>query len=193
MDVRSVQVGRETVAHAFCRDHRLATIWLLAAVGLLDAVVGVLWAPHQIVLRGILVAVVVGGWLALTPGHRYGTHLKNLGTASLFAVGVFVVAPFGLAEVVPALVFGLLCFANLTLLTRWHRGLGTEAHGWVVIGVALAVLSFGGSGWYTVVGIAGLGLGGLALASRWVAGDTRRLLADFVLLAPVLTRVFKFR
>lgn len=194
MDVRHPAVGNETARHRFYRNNKGAASVLLAVVVLADLVIALHWVRPAVFVNGVLVSIAVGSYLAVFALFRTGRrHWKRPSAAILFTSGIFLVAwtlkpePWQVLGL-PAAAFGALCLGNLEFIERWEHGRST-AHGWIwmLLLCALCVL-LGGSRWYFAVGISAAGLAALDRQRNLLSDDARHVLADAVLLTPLIFR-----
>lgn len=186
LDVRHVAEGEETTRHAFYRRHgQLAKVMLACAI-CADLLV-CFWVRPAVIERGLLVAGAIGVYLAAFPwSRRKGDSLKKVAAGVLFTCGVFL-APAVISESIeqlalPAVSFFILCVENLFLTENSEHG------GIRLAGICLTCLLVGGNKWFLAVSTAAGGLCILTLFSRRVTTDARGVLADAMLLAPLLFR-----
>jgi len=197
---RIVDVGHppepaESSRHRFYRRHKLAMRMLLGMVLLADVLVSLIWLRPAVFENGMLLGVVVLGYLAVFAALRVGgSGWKRSTAAVVFTVGVFLVAWTGSADAwrelaIPAVAFAVLCFANLRLIETWHGG-RSNWRGWIwMFCFAAACGVYGwitGSSWFFAVGLSAAALGLLDFRAMRFSSDAWRVLADAVLLTPVL-------
>jgi hypothetical protein len=194
LDVRHPATQRESARHAFYRRNSRLAITLLAIVLGANFFVAVAWLRPAVLSSGLLPAAAVIVYLAIFARWRIGApYHKQLCAAVLFATGVFLVAwpqvpnpwrTFGW----PAAAFCALCFGNLILIESSEHGV-RNSRGWMYpLLLALFSAGLGRSLWYTGVAIAAAGLTVLDLFNSKLQDEPRRVLADAVLLAPLLLR-----
>jgi hypothetical protein len=196
LDVRSPSSGPETLAHRFCRqNHKLART-LLGAVLCANFLVAFLWLRPPVFSNGLVVSAGVITYFGAFPVGRVAPRWKPVSAAVLFTTGVFLVAWTNTANpaatlTLPAVTFCLLCLANLILIGLWERkriGSSRDASYAIVWILALAAVCafFAPTAWYKAIALSAAGLGGLALLENKVSHAASRVLADAVLLSPLL-------
>jgi len=200
LDVRLPAASAESGPHRFCRENRRMVTMLLAAVVAADLLLCLLWLRRPVLWNGLAVFAGVGAYFGAFPVRRIEGAWKPLAAAGLFTVGVFLVAWTWVGQarpmlVGPAVVFAALCLANLFLIQAWEQGRGERAQAWgvgtfvfaaVCAGRALAGGLVAASLWYAAVAVGAFGLAALAFAGERLGRDARRVLADAVLLSPLL-------
>jgi len=193
IDVRHPAVGEESIRHRFYRQYSGFAKVLLAVVLCADLWTAVVWLRPAILRNGLVTTAAVTVYFTLFVFRSKGKPWKQASAALLFTAGVFLVAwtrtprPWQILGV-PAVVFCALCLGNLVLLDRWDRGV-TTARGWIWI-TALSVLCawLGHSRWYAAAAASGFGLALLDFRGELFSENARRVLADAVLLTPLLWR-----
>jgi len=194
LDVQLPASDAEMMPHQFCRQHQRLTGVLLAAVLCADFLIGSFWLRHSVFANGLVVSAGVITYFGIFPVRRIAVEWKPLAAAVLFTTGVFLVAWTGTVNPErtfgwPAVAFCLLCFANLVLISRWEQRMEVVSTG---IGMAplVVVCAFAGasSKWYAAVALSGAGLMALAFLGNNLSRPARRVLADAVLLSPLLLR-----
>lgn len=191
IDVRQPATEGESSRHRFYRRHRLLSGGLLAAAIIADVSIAIYWLRPVVLSTGLIVAASVVSYLGLFALLRIGREWsKRFCAAILFTAGVFLVAWTSTAHAIligPAAAFCLLCLYNLVLVDDVQRRQFTRYRAlWILPLIWLAAWWFGGAQWYTAVALSVTGLAVLDLTSRSLSEDARRVLADAVLLTPLL-------
>ena len=190
-----------TARHAFCCVHRGACCLLTGLVALMLGV-SILFLPPRIVRNGLLAACLVAAYLLLV--HRFGRRWlpKEAIVGLLFAVGT-ALAPFTSASpaaelVFPALLFGILCWANSSAIEIWEGGTVDRVSAWMVLhmkalAVAICILSTpllighaSRTGAMTLI-LAAIGYWEIADAHTGLSANSLRVAIDLPLLAPLLS------
>ncbi len=192
LDARHPPPPWEPARHQFYRRHRhAATAWALAIL-----VVDVAWILFELQAPVLRTGLVAFAGVALYFVLLHGTRLafpKEIVVAALFTCGTFLVAftraPQPATLLPAALLFFLLCLANLVAIEYWESGGGLGLGRWFLwwvpwIAVAAILLFPGPWGWAISWAATGLCLV-YALAGR-LSEPARRVLVDAVLLAPPL-------
>jgi hypothetical protein len=190
LDVRQPRFCAEPVPHRFCRSYRGFATALLGIVVSADLVVGFRWLRHAVFANGLVVSAGVAAYFGAFPVGRFRAAWKPGMVALLFATGVFVVAWTGIpnpgqALMVPAVAFCLLCFSNLLLIRAWALRTSNRPGLWAVA-LAVAFAAFAAPWWFAGVALSAAGLGVLAFLGARISHTARRVLADAVLLSPLL-------
>ncbi len=191
LDVRHPVAGVETRRHTFYREHGAIARWLLISVLSADVLVTFLWLRPAVFVNGLLVAAGVTVYLGAFPIGRIQGVWKQAAAAFLFAIGVFLIAWTGTAQPLrtlgwPAAAFYVLCIENLLLIEGWERDHGI-ARGWIWMAVfSVLCLVMRDSPWYLAIAASSAGLSALAFWGGRLSQDARRVLADAVLLSPLL-------
>lgn len=191
LDTRAPRFSLDGMPHWFYRRRRRFATALLVGVTLADAVLVFFDLRPSVLLTGMWVAAGVVLYLVTFAWAHVSGLLKRISAALLFSCGVFVVAwadrPGSLGFLTaPALAFGALCFGNIELLGHWEDGRSGTASGVFLAALALISAVFGASAWYVAIAWSAAGLATVALFSRRLSGNTRRVLADAILLIPAL-------
>jgi hypothetical protein len=111
----------------------------------------------------------------------------------LFTLGTFLIASTAVVQPGrtlgwPAAAFCALCLGNLLMIENWERGRET-ARGWIWMALLCGIcLGARESPWFTAVAVSAAGLGALAFWGGKISRDMRCVLADAVLLIPLLFR-----
>ena len=195
IDVRGPAADIESMRHRFYRQNRGLAKVLLTCVVFGDLFIALLWLRPAVISNGLLIGAGVACYLAVFPFWRLAglTRWKRLCAALLFTAGVFVVAWAGIVNPGrvlggPALAFWALCLGNMMLIEWWEESRST-AQGWIwMVLLASACASLGHSRWYAAVAITALGLAAVDLCGAKLSRGARPVLADMVLLAPLLFR-----
>jgi hypothetical protein len=192
LDVRDSAPDAETPRHNFYRRYRRFAWMLLATVLCADLLVTFLWLRPAVFANGLLVAAGVIVYLGVFPLGRIRGAWKQPAAAILFTIGVFLVAWTGTASPVqslgwPAAAFCALCFGNLVIIENWERNrrIKRRAGIWLSL-LAVACIAAGHSRWYFAVAASAAGLAALILPGENISRNARRVLADAVLLIPLL-------
>lgn len=195
LDVRLPQTAPESPRHRFYRRHRLGATILLVVAILTDSALCLFELRPDVRHTGWLALAGVLVYLALVHLVRVRLFPKEFTAAVLFAAGTFA-APWALCPdpvhilLIPWGFFAVLCLGNLVAIERWEavtaaRPIAEFPRLWLP-GVAVAALAFAGKPYYLAVAASALALVGLCLAERWLSRDLRRVLADTVLLTPLI-------
>ena len=191
-DVRHPPAADESARHAFYRRHSLSVAILLTGVTLLDLLLALVWLRPAVFVHGLWVGAAVALYLTVfafwRAAHRY---TKQPVAAILFTAGVFLVGwtrtPHPQRTLFwPAVFFCALCLGNLLLLETWETGRSTK-RGWLwLLLLALSSCIPGFSAWYMAIGLSAAGLALLDLRGGALSATARHVLADAVLLTPLL-------
>lgn len=192
-----------TSRHRFSRRWRgpLGFLLMVAAVALAGVTLGG-GLPTRDVAAGLALAAVMGGYFAWVhggagrPGFLRGWW-KEAWVGAAFAAGtaLFVRERLTGGQAVAVGLFGAVCFVNCAMITRWELNAGASAPRGAFLrpvcgGIALlaAGLALAGRGMFPTIPVA-FAAAGLRLldgpAGRGMAPETRRVLADVVLLTPL--------
>ena len=193
IDVRAPAAENETMRHRFYRQNGAFARTLLGVVALAGVVASVLWLPSIVLKNGLVTGAMVVCYMAIFPFRRLGMEWKQPCAAMVFTIGVFLVAGSETADAwrilaVPALAFGALCLGNMVLTERWEHG---GASAWVrpcLVILAFVCAAAGHSRWYSVVAANAAALAAVDYYRGAVPRDARGVLADLVLLTPLLLR-----
>lgn len=209
LDARRLEAPADSPRHEFARRHALllCRVWL---AGLAAVVVLGLRLPLREILWGAVMLAGVGGYFLVHHWERtraLAGAVKELMAGVVFAVGaVFFVAvqiPFSWAFALALLAWGGLCAMNCLAIACWDRardaamGQHSLARCWVGAGGwlwlwAVAVMGLAAAAWILDARLGPLAgallVGALALGevARGGADDRRRVLADAVLLSPII-------
>jgi hypothetical protein len=193
IDIRHPPEANEPARHQFYRDNQKLSKILLAAAALADLIVAVLWLRPVVFSSGLWVGAAVVVYLIGFALFRIGaTRWKRPSAAILFTTGVFLVAWTSGSQPWrtlgwPAAVFSALCLCNLALIENWEQHRST-VRGWIWP-LLLAVVCLGfvnSSRWFGAVAAGAAGLAILDFMKARLSPDARRVLADLVLLTPLL-------
>jgi hypothetical protein len=199
LDVRCPVPASESIRHQFYRRHRTFAQTLVAIVLGVDLVATLFWLRPAIFDNGLLLTAGVVAYLALFPLTRWGAGAwKKPIAALLFTAGTFLIAWTGAGHPIkqlgwPAAAFCALCLGNLLMIEHWSsetRPQGTgipRAWVWLLL-LCLCLASARSSNWFTAIIFSAAGLCALARWGRKISGDARCVLADALLLTPLLFR-----
>ncbi len=189
LDIRHTRTGAERARHRFCREHRDVVQSLLAIVLCCDLATAAFWIRPVIFENGLFVFAGVLVYFGAFPVARCGsTRWKKPCAAFLFTTGIFIVAWAMARHPVRSLglsagAFFALCLANLLLIESWEQSRESKrAWTW------MAILSVCGIGWFWPVTASAAGLAILSARGKRVSVPVRCVLADAVLLSPLLFR-----
>ncbi len=196
-DVRHPASEDEATRHQLYRRHNAAARWLLAGVLAADVLVSLFWLRPAVFSAGVVIGVVVVCYLSIFALWRVGgAAWKQPSAAIVFTAGVFLIGWMGSGQrqslVIPAIAFALLCYRNMRLIERWPERAGSALRGvwWALAFAGLcsiwAIVS--GSNWLHAVALSAVGLAAIDLFSGKLSRDARGVLADAVLLTPLLFR-----
>lgn len=195
IDVRSPPGGEETARHRFYRKNAIAAGLFLTLILAVDLVLALDELRPEVFLNGLPIGgIVLGYLLVFSLGRIQVRFWKQLAGAMLFTAGVFLVSwttatrPDAIPNAMP-LAFGSLCFGNLVLVESWEKHRPIRWFWlWLLALAAICGIS-GGSRWYGAIAVSAAGLALLDLcAARISAPELRGVLADLVLLSPLLIR-----
>jgi hypothetical protein len=189
LDIRSSRRLPETARHGFSRRHRRALSALLAAVLLADALLAVVELRRAVFLDGLMVAGGVAAYLALFPLRPSGWQ-KQVFAAALFSLGVLLVSGVWLGPrplLWPGALFAGLCLCNLILIELWEDGRDRRLL-WLAPAAVAALATVRPAPWESAIALAGVLLAALAAAGARLSVPAKRVLADAVLLTPLLFR-----
>jgi hypothetical protein len=194
LDVRRPPPATETVRHNFYRRHQSAAQILLSLVVISDLTVAALWLRPTVVDRGLIVSAGVAVYLGIFSLAGGGKEWKKMLAALLFTLGTFLVASTEFPQRLflgPALAFGALCLGNLHLVEDWEHN-REKGQAWLRMallgGICILLIRQPESRWFGAVGISAALLAVLARWGKLVPREARCLLADAVLLSPLLFR-----
>jgi len=183
---RLLDVGRpassgENERHRFCRNHRSVARILLMLALVADVIVACVWLPRAVFEHGLFVLAGVVIYFGAFPVSRRGAAAwKKPLAALLFTAGVFVAAWPGIGL---AAAFFVLCLGNLLMVGNWGHS-REPARGWIwMTGLSICCLR-----WWWPVSVSAAGLAVLSFAGRRIEANLRCVLADAVLLSPLLFR-----
>ena len=191
VDVSGPPQIRETPPHRFYRRNTKMAEGLLGLTLFADLLIATLWLRQAVIANGLVVSAGVVTYFGVFPMQRIAAPWKPLSAAILFSAGVFLVTWTGMPHpeatlFAPMAVFCALCLANLLLIGRWERGEESLGAGWWLLLFAVGCAYFGASKWYAAVALGAAGLALLALFGDRMPRAARRVLADAVLLSPVV-------
>jgi hypothetical protein len=195
LDVRHPAAPLESLRHRFYRRHRIFARILLAIVICVDLLMARLLVRPFLVTSGLLLIGAVALYLGAFPLHGVISRWKKPLAALLFTAGTFVIAWTGAGHPVreltwPALAFCALCLGNLLMIERWSEGSATASPRvwiWLLL-LLIPALASRHSSWFDAIVFSAVGLFSLARWGRRMPWDARCVLADAVLLTPLLFR-----
>jgi len=198
LDVRHSAFGIESIKHRFYRQHRKFVIALLAIIVCGDALVTMIWLRPTVFDNGLVLSGCVVAYLAAFAFAGWSGVAKKPLAALLFTSGTFLIAWTGAGHAVsrllcPAAAFCALCLGNLLMIERWSTQSlpyrRNTAHELACLTLLSACLYYGRSStWFIAIMISAAALAALARSGRKISGDVRCVLADAVLLTPLLFR-----
>ncbi|MEP6717304.1 MAG: hypothetical protein ABJC09_17155 [Terriglobia bacterium] len=199
LDVRQPASAAESIRHQFCRRHRAFVRSLLFVVAVIDVLVTRLWLRPAVFDNGLFVTAGVAVYLGAFPFTGWGAaSWKRPLAAVLFTAGTFLIAWTGASHPVrqlgwPAAAFCALCVGNLKMIGRWsHQTIPRRlniSRRWIwVLFLAACVAGVQGCTWFTAIIFSAAGLLALARWGRKISRDARCVLADALLLTPLLFR-----
>jgi hypothetical protein len=191
LDLRSQSTDAGTLAHRFCRRNYKLAGSLLAFILVADVLVAFVWLRPAVFSNGLLVGAGVITYFGAFPVGGIAARWKPVAAAILFTTGVFLVAWTGTENPErtlgwPAVAFSLLCLTNLGLIRCWERQQRTVRAGIGILLLALVCAFYGVSHWYAAVALSAAGLAALAFRGDRLSHAARRVLADAVLLSPLV-------
>jgi hypothetical protein len=137
--------------------------------------------------HGLFIALGILFYFAAFPvGRLVGVAWKKVIAGLLFTAGVFLIAPTT-TLIWPAASFCALCLGNLLLVESWERH-ERAAHGWVWMAALFLVCLPGHSYWFHAVATSAAALAALAFWGDGISVGARCVLADAVLLSPLIFR-----
>lgn len=197
-DVRHAASAIESIRHRFYRRHRRYVIALLAIVVCADALVAALWIHPAVFVVGLVLAGCVAVYLATFAFIGWRGAAKKPLAAVLFTSGTFLIAWTNSGHPArqllwPAAAFCALCLGNLLMIERWNqqsmpRGASRVHELACLMLLCLCVFYVRSSAWFAAIMISAAALAALARWGRAISGDTLCVLADAVLLTPLLFR-----
>ena len=191
---RLLDAKRGDDAESFYRKHWGAMASLLALVLGCDLVTAVLWLRPVVFRNGLALAFAVGAYLCLFSYVRLGMLTwKRVAAAALFSSGVFLVASTSWTAdrlLLPWTGFALLCLCNLRTIIHleWRKHIDAVFCIWAGALCVLCVVEGGPPRWNLALATGAAGLIALTHWGRSLPKNTGRVLADAVLLAPILYR-----
>jgi hypothetical protein len=192
-----------TARHEFSCAYR-GLCRVLAALAAVLSFVSVFYLPLPVVRNGMVVLMVVGFYLLVVHGTGGSVRRwlpKEAAVGLIFSVGS-VLAPATWSStsarlVFPALLFGVLCWANSAAIEVWEGGRVDMVSAFVVrnlylVALAVAVLSLLRGWWFpaeqawVALLMAALGYAAVEYLRPEMSVDLRRVAIDIPLLTPVL-------
>ena len=168
---------------------------LLAMVLVADAVFTTVWLRPAVLWTGLPLGLAVTAYLGVfSYGGLVAFRWKRYAAALLFSAGVFLVALTGFphrwsALMWPLLGFALLCLCNLLAIVRLEGRRSPETSIWLwIAALGLAAFLSGNLPWTLALASSALGLILLVWSGHALPQPTGRVLADAVLLTPILFR-----
>jgi hypothetical protein len=198
LDVRHPASAIESIRQRFYRQHRGYVVALLALIVCADALLTTLWLRPAVFDEGLLLTGCVVMYLAAFAFAGWSGIAKKPLAAVLFTSGTFLIAWTSAGHPVsqllwPAAAFCALCLGNLLMIERWSQQ--SLPHAWsttyeLACLMLLCVCLFYGrnSTWFAAIMMSAAALAALARWGRTISGDARCVLADAVLLTPLLFR-----
>lgn len=191
IDLHRAPASRDTVHDAFYRRHYRFGLGLLIAIPIAEALIASIWARQSVLINGLIVGVAVCLYLAIFAAARIRGPWKSRAAALLFTAGVFLVAWTNTAQPAqnlgwPAAAFCALCWGNLTLVRHWSNQRNTRSPGIAMLAVAAVCILAGRSPWFSAAAISAGAMSLLALEGHRFPATARRVLADALLLSPLL-------
>lgn len=195
LDVRHPAEPLESLRHRFYRRHRVFVQTLLAIVITADILMARLLVRPRVVYSGLLLGGAVALYLGVFPLKGSTTRSKKPLAALLFTLGTFLIAWTNTGHPVrelgwPAAAFCALCFGNLLMIKHWTEGSSfSGSRIWIwLLALLIPVAIAGKSNWFEAIVISAAGLCALAWWGSRMPGEARCVLADAVLLTPLLFR-----
>ncbi len=204
LDVRHPATLGESIRHRFYRRHHVFARTLLVTVVATDLLLTCFWLRPAVLDNGLLLTAGVITYLGIFPLRRWGaTAWKKPLAALLFTAGTFLIAWTGAGRSVrdlvwPAVAFCALCLGNLLMIGHWSQAapsrLFTFHRAWIsvlcisVLFLAGCIAAAFGASWFTAVICSAAGLCALARWDRKLSPAACCVLADVVLLTPLLFR-----
>ena len=188
LDVRCPAPASESIRQQFYRRHRTFAQTLFFVVMSVDLLATCLWLRPAVFDNGLLLTAGVVAYLALFPLTRWGASAWKKPIAALLSTsGTFLIAWTGaghpLTQLVwPAAAFCALCLSNLLIVDG-------VPHGWVWLILAGACLAATRNpNWFGAIMASAAGLTALCRWGRGISREARCVLADALLLTPLLFR-----
>ncbi len=199
LDIRHPASTSESVRHRFYRHHRNFALALFVLVAGSDLLITCLWLRPAVFHYGIALSGGVILYLGAFPFTGWSTAVwKKPAAASLFTAGIFLIAWTGAGQRStyvlwqPAIAFCALCLGNLFLIERWSlesEDTQVAAHWWVpALLCAVVIAALSPTRWFIAIAISAICLLALARWGRGVSTNARCVLADAILLTPLLFR-----
>ncbi len=211
LDARKAASTLEPARHRYYRRHAMLMMALGAVVVSSDAAIVILWLRPEVLRDGLIPLAGVLSYLSIfhIPGfHIPGLHIpgksvkfpKEIAAASLFTAGTFLTAWAGLRRpglAWPAMAFFMLCLANIVAIEAWEwrapnpplhpltRWLARTYLLWVPLAVIVCAL-LGRNQWYASIAVSAAACAALFWFGRRLPLEARRVLADGVLLSPIV-------
>lgn len=192
LDSRGAVPSHQTARHRFYRRNRAPALALLTLAGLTGVAAAAAFLQAATLIGGILTGSLAAGYLAKFPARFRASRTKHLCAAAIFALGVAAWHPVR-ATVAPVVELALLCLGNMLLVEHWEHDRNGEPclFGRSVLAVAfalpMATFAFA-PGWQASLATAALMLTAVEFTGESFSPDARSVLADAVLLTPLLFR-----
>jgi hypothetical protein len=198
LDVRHPGTAIESIRHRIYGQHRGYVIALLAIIVCADALLTTLWLRPAVFNEGLVLTGCVLLYLAAFAFAGWSGIAKKPLAAALFTSGTFLIAWTSADHAVnqllwPAAAFCALCLGNLLMIERWSQHSRPHARSTVselacLMLLCVCLLYGRSSTWFAAIMISAAALAALARWGRTISGDVRCVLADAVLLTPLLFR-----
>jgi hypothetical protein len=181
----------DSIHRSFYQRHEHFARKLLVTLMGAAVLIATLWLRHSVLMNGLVVGGAVCLYLWIFAAASIHGPWKSRAAAVLFTAGVFLVAWTGTSRPAenlgwPAAAFCALCWGNLTLIRHWSQQRNTVGSGIAMLGVAAICILAGHSPWYSAAAVSASAMALLALGGHRFAAPTRRVLADALLLSPLL-------
>jgi len=195
LDGRHSASAIETIRQRFYRQQRGYVVVLLAMVVCTDLLLTTFSLRPAVLDDGLVQSGCVIAYLATFAFAGWSGVAKKPLAAVLFTSGTFLIAWTNAGQPLsqllwPATGFCALCLGNLLMTERWsqHAAPLTRRE-WIYPALLCACLVGGrNSTWFAAIMISAAALAALARWGRKISGDARCILADAVLLTPLLFR-----
>ena len=187
VDVRHAPVEAERPRHDFCRRHIREVAALLPLILGVDFLVACSWVRPSVFEYGFFLSAGVVIYFAAFPLRRFGSaKWKKPVAGCLFTAGIFLVAWVSSGNTWitlgwPAAAFFALCLANLLMVESWEQGRELK-YAWI----AMTILCVCCLRWFWPASLGAGALAILSLCGGRISTQARCVLADAVLLSPLL-------
>ncbi|HWE49847.1 MAG TPA: hypothetical protein VG273_08665 [Bryobacteraceae bacterium] len=189
IDVQQAPAQAERERHAFCRRHIREMRAALALILGVDFLVACSWVKPLVFEYGILVSAGVVLYFAAFPLRGSGSAARKKPVAAvLFTAGIFLVPWVGTSHpaatlAASAAAFFALCLANLLMVESWEQSRELNS-AWL----AMSMLAICSLWWFWPACVSAAALAALSLGGTKLSTQSRCMLADLVLLSPLLFR-----